>query len=690
MDKSMKLEINDFKKPIFFPFTDPFIQVVYNYTLEEIEYFLKICLFLGTNIHITSANLWQSSLSMELFNKSKLLFDLKEEQSAGLIKLSTRSYSNTEKIFSQYFEERLSESGHFINLPGELELLDFQIPQTYSVATSLDNIVKPYIRIGGDVTKVLTENIESVFAKNKLNNNKLKNYIDNNYISRASIADSIINSPYNSNVQKRIIIESNKQYYIANAIANNSQLIYPQYKRRIFLYNLDYLLGKNSCSFQSLDISNIFDSIGLSYKKISSISYDALYVLEKCGILNKFRELAFLFIMNRKKSIIFNIYRQSLYSVITMINRICSDTYYIKKLKESTEDIILDKDILCEKTIFYCNLHHQLINGGEKKLSEIKIPIIIQECINKFSLDQLKNICIDVADDYELFSHRNKRELARELCLECKRKNKLDKLISVCIKENSTFSVYSEELFIKNTITEWKASGESGEKLTIGRYEEIINKSHKFHSIQFIEKAMIIKKRICMLEIKISDETDSLATGFLISDDYILTNKHVIPYPEIVIDSLAWFDFEDTNNSRKFKCKLDFKNTYISDKYDIAITKILRSDNEEYFKELPSVILGEPIKGDCIPIIQHANGCPKQVCIGYNSLKYADGEILQYLTNTLPGSSGAAVFDSNWGLIGIHSKGGEIEPRSDDMSYRNEGINIKCIKDFLLECGIKI
>ncbi|MDU1603148.1 MAG: serine protease [Clostridium sp.] len=670
---------NNLQKPIFFPFTDPFIQVIYNYNINNLEYLLKLCFFIGKPIYITAANLWQSKLSIELFNRARILFDLREEKCLGAIKLSTRNFENIDNVFSEYFNKRLNEREHFVNLPGELQLLDYQVPQTYLIAQQLDSIAKPFMRIGGDVTKVLSKNIQIYFNSNKIISSKLNEYIQNHDISRATIAHNIINSPYSGKVQEKLIMESNKQYYIANAIANQCTLVYPETRNNIILYNLSKDVN--------LNIIKVFNSIGLSYEKISDISYDALYVLEKCGVLDKFREYVLVNYTNVNKKITNNF--NVIYFIMRFINRICSDRHYLKKLKESTQKISFEKDIFSEKTIFYCNLHHNLTHGVEKNMEEIKIPELIKECVDKFSLNDLKNICIEVIGDYEIFAHSNKIELARELCMECKRKNKCEELITTCIRTNSTFNLYSEDLFLKNSILDWKSSEENGKKLTLGRYEEIINRSYKFHSISFLETGLKMKKRICLLEIKEGDEGYCKATGFLINNEYIITNKHVIPYVEIMRDSVAWFDYEDTEKSNKFKCTLDYNNTYISDKYDIAITKLLKIDNKNYFDDLPDVNLGEAKLNDCIPIIQHANAMPKQICIGYNSLKYADNEILQYITNTLPGSSGAAIFDSNWNLIGIHSRGGELEPRSNDMLYRNEGISISCIKKFLEEHKIE-
>jgi V8-like Glu-specific endopeptidase len=52
---------------------------------------------------------------------------------------------------------------------------------------------------------------------------------------------------------------------------------------------------------------------------------------------------------------------------------------------------------------------------------------------------------------------------------------------------------------------------------------------------------------------------------------------------------------------------------------------------------------------------------------------------VQYLTDTLPGSSGSPVFDTKWNIIALHHSGGWLtEPNaaSKHTYYRNEGIAI--------------
>ena len=57
---------------------------------------------------------------------------------------------------------------------------------------------------------------------------------------------------------------------------------------------------------------------------------------------------------------------------------------------------------------------------------------------------------------------------------------------------------------------------------------------------------------------------------------------------------------------------------------------------------------------------------------------------VQYLTDTLPGSSGSPVFDKDWRLVALHHSGGWItEPGSKETFYRNEGIHVDRVGEVL-------
>ena len=87
-------------------------------------------------------------------------------------------------------------------------------------------------------------------------------------------------------------------------------------------------------------------------------------------------------------------------------------------------------------------------------------------------------------------------------------------------------------------------------------------------------------------------------------------------------------------------------------------------------------------RGDHVNIIQHPGGAQKQISVLANVIVFIGDNRVQYLTDTLPGSSGSPVFDTDWNVIALHHSGGWlVEPNSASKStfYRNEGILIDVV-----------
>jgi V8-like Glu-specific endopeptidase len=81
-----------------------------------------------------------------------------------------------------------------------------------------------------------------------------------------------------------------------------------------------------------------------------------------------------------------------------------------------------------------------------------------------------------------------------------------------------------------------------------------------------------------------------------------------------------------------------------------------------------------------VAIIQHPGGQPKQIAIVDNEIEYVDDSVVQYLTDTLPGSSGSPVFDNDWECVALHHSGGWLPQPSDQSThFRNEGIRISAV-----------
>lgn len=80
-------------------------------------------------------------------------------------------------------------------------------------------------------------------------------------------------------------------------------------------------------------------------------------------------------------------------------------------------------------------------------------------------------------------------------------------------------------------------------------------------------------------------------------------------------------------------------------------------------------------------IIQHPRGRRKEISIQENTITQTMANTVQYISDTEPGSSGSPVFNNAWELIAIHHSAGE---RRNNVWISNEGMRIDRIVDDLV------
>ncbi len=661
---------DDYYDQIFFSFSDRYIQEYYHYDFDDLIYFLKLSLLYGRDIYITGANVWQSRITYLLYNEAYNLVDNGLVQ--GMVHLSTRKIVNGHHIFDDYFVERSEESEHFLTLPGIYALLDSQIYDKRNIAKQLDDTVLPIARSGSSVSELLAKNILNLFNKKNIYiNEEMTSYLNGKLLSRSAIANYILNLPYHYKDIVRLIEQSNFAYHLANADSNEAALLYPRNKYDIILYSGGTII----------DFLKMCQAAGLTRNKISQLSFDAIVCARNAGMLEILHRM-FRFVTNVKEGgkIRWLLYK-TIYTIVDCICHLRRNDSIGRKIDFLQNH--LDNDIVHS---FVFNLNRFIIEGEAMQAKDIEISsaIMIEEINKRFSLEEIKNISTAIFDGYDQFPHSSRTELSRELCLACKRTNKMSVLISECLKRNSNFSVLPRNMMNPLMLTDWRGDGgESGDYISGPEYEQIIESRSRFQSISFLEKGLEVKDRICMIK-ALQKENRICATGFLMKNRYIITNRHVFLNKDVVKSAKAIFGYDECKDSVIQTIGFEDTNVFISQYYDLAIAR-LKYEAEDYAK-IVDVRVGDPQKcmNDIIPIIQHPNGMPKQICIGHNSLKYIDEERIQYLTDTLPGSSGSPVFNSNWELIGLHSKGGNVcEPRTGKVFFRNEGINIRAIEKFI-------
>jgi len=182
-------------------------------------------------------------------------------------------------------------------------------------------------------------------------------------------------------------------------------------------------------------------------------------------------------------------------------------------------------------------------------------------------------------------------------------------------------------------------------------------------------------------------------TGFLIQPGLVMTNNHVLVgsenertateedtsltvtfnYEQDLSGGLATIAQFKTNPERFFAADRDL---------DFAVVAV-DGEPEKTYGFLPLPAADDDISlaaGDDVFIVQHPNGGPKQIALAGNLVEYVDERVVQYTTDTLPGSSGAPVFNWQWRVVALHHSGGDIpEPNTNRTHFRNEGVLLRAI-----------
>lgn len=239
-------------------------------------------------------------------------------------------------------------------------------------------------------------------------------------------------------------------------------------------------------------------------------------------------------------------------------------------------------------------------------------------------------------------------------------------------------------------ISDWQdVSDDTLEVLTMGQNTML--------PVNFLAKGVQKSRAVGKVEIKIGSSSINVGTGFLFKiedkeDLFFITNYHVINDKKYISKTRIIFDYEldmDGNSiaSKSFKIN-ETGPWYCSPvhEYDATIFKLVDEKKElkKYgYLELKDV---EVEKNNFVNIVQHPGGQMKQISLYHNIVTNTTDRVVQYLTDTLKGSSGSPVFNSDWEVIALHHSGGGYklgEPQlPDGVKSRNEGIFINRIIQF--------
>lgn len=207
--------------------------------------------------------------------------------------------------------------------------------------------------------------------------------------------------------------------------------------------------------------------------------------------------------------------------------------------------------------------------------------------------------------------------------------------------------------------------------------EKIIGKRSSLVPVAYLKLGLLRSEAI----VRIVFEDSGSGSGFLTTDNRLVTNHHVIGSIEEARSAEVQFNYQSTPAGLAAEMDpfaLDPDNGFQTSKEDDW--SVIQFAGDPCAKWTPIPLEPTAIKrGAYVNIIQHPGGGQKQLSIAANVVAYAGEGRVQYLTDTMPGSSGSPVFDSKWNLVALHHSGGWIsEPDAPQGSifYRNEGTSI--------------
>ncbi|AFZ38292.1 DNA/RNA non-specific endonuclease (plasmid) [Stanieria cyanosphaera PCC 7437] len=226
--------------------------------------------------------------------------------------------------------------------------------------------------------------------------------------------------------------------------------------------------------------------------------------------------------------------------------------------------------------------------------------------------------------------------------------------------------------------------GLTGESLR--KAEAIQGNTADYVGVAWLEAGRIASNAVARI---IFRDGEPRGTGFLVSDQLLLTNNHVIEDKDRATGLIVEFRYEirlGETAPAPIRFELDSSTFFVTeDRDDLDFTLIALG------RQLtPGVNLTDfgccPISsssakhsvGEPVTIVQHPDGYYKQVVLRENRIVHRGDNVLHYIADTEGGSSGSPVFNDAWQVVALHHWGSPHREQSADTNV-NEGIRISAI-----------
>ncbi|WP_282948917.1 trypsin-like serine peptidase [Cellulomonas endometrii] len=224
--------------------------------------------------------------------------------------------------------------------------------------------------------------------------------------------------------------------------------------------------------------------------------------------------------------------------------------------------------------------------------------------------------------------------------------------------------------------------------------ERVINQPD-FLAVRYLEGGHVAQRTVGRVVIRGSDgRVAGYGTGFLVSAHLLLTNHHVLPSAEVAAASVVELDFQRSLGGSLLpvvELPLAPDRFFVADEtLDFALVEVVGApDSTAPFGWCRLTdAQGTVVVGESVTIVQHPRGREKEVVLRENKLVDIPEQVLHYLTDTEPGSSGSPVFNDQWEVIALHHASVPSGTAGESPGYLNEGIRISRILRHLREAGL--
>lgn len=273
--------------------------------------------------------------------------------------------------------------------------------------------------------------------------------------------------------------------------------------------------------------------------------------------------------------------------------------------------------------------------------------------------------------------------------------NRLPQLIERAVQLVPALNDRVGELVRDEPVVEPPRPGPPSSWRNFGRERQVVEGQQTLLDVVFLERGVQRAKAVCRLTVR-GRRASFYGTGFRIAERTILTNHHVL------------HDWDDDDSAAtavqaQFGYEMDLHGKLRDD--IVTASGDITTIRGERDHDFAVVDLAEPLPAsipilaldsgatvaldDRVYIVQHPNGLPKKIGMLHNLVRYADADIVQYWTDTEPGSSGAPVFDDNWHVVALHHMSVDA-PAGDGVAWRNQGRTIGTIAQRLTAVGVDL